>query len=85
MKWGTSNPVMMRDQDFGIVRLRAFGNYAFRVADPKLFHTEISGTREAYTVAGHYFDTYRKVEGRWRFAERDFRTYHWVPLSKGWA
>jgi len=33
------------------VRLRAFGNYAFRVADPKLFHTEISGTREAYTVA----------------------------------
>ena len=33
------------------MRLRAFGNYAFRVADPKLFHTEISGTREAYTVA----------------------------------
>jgi membrane protease subunit (stomatin/prohibitin family) len=33
------------------VRLRAFGNYAFRVADPKLFHTEISGTRESYSVA----------------------------------
>jgi membrane protease subunit (stomatin/prohibitin family) len=33
------------------VRLRAFGNYAFRVTDPKLFHTEISGTREEYTVA----------------------------------
>jgi len=33
------------------VRLRAFGNYAFRIADPKLFHTEISGTRESYTVA----------------------------------
>lgn len=40
---------------------------------------------EAYTVAGHYYDTYRKVDGRWRFAERDFRTYHWVPLAKGWA
>ena len=40
---------------------------------------------EAYTVAGHYFDTYRKVDGRWRFAERDFRTYHWVPLAKGWS
>jgi uncharacterized protein (TIGR02246 family) len=40
---------------------------------------------EAYTVAGHYFDTYRKVGGRWRFAHRDFRTYHWVPLSRGWA
>jgi uncharacterized protein (TIGR02246 family) len=40
---------------------------------------------EAYTVAGHYFDTYRRVDGRWRFAERDFRTYHWVPLKQGWA
>ena len=40
---------------------------------------------EAYTVAGHYFDTYRRENGRWLFAERDFRTFHWVPLSKGWA
>lgn len=39
----------------------------------------------AYTVAGHYFDTYRRVDGRWLFAERDFHIYHWVPLSKGWA
>jgi membrane protease subunit (stomatin/prohibitin family) len=50
-KWGTPQPITIRDADFGAVRLRAFGNYAFRVADPKLFHTEISGTREAYTVA----------------------------------
>ncbi|MCZ8092519.1 MAG: SPFH domain-containing protein [Acidovorax sp.] len=50
-KWGTPQPITIRDKDFGAVRLRAFGNYAFRVADPKLFHTEISGTREAYTVA----------------------------------
>lgn len=50
-KWGTPQPITIRDADFGAVRLRAFGNYAFRVADPKLFHTEISGTRAAYTVA----------------------------------
>ncbi len=49
-KWGTPQPITIRDADFGAVRLRAFGNYAFRVADPKLFHTEISGTRENYTV-----------------------------------
>jgi membrane protease subunit (stomatin/prohibitin family) len=50
-KWGTPQPVTVRDKDFGAVRIRAFGNYAFRVADPKLFHTEISGTRDQYTVA----------------------------------
>ena len=50
-KWGTPQPITIRDKDFGAVRLRAFGNYAFRVADPKLFHTEISGTRETYSVA----------------------------------
>ena len=49
-KWGTPQPITIRDADFGAVRLRAFGNYAFRVADPKLFHTEISGTRERYSV-----------------------------------
>ena len=47
-KWGTSQPVTIRDKDFGAVRLRAFGNYSFRIADPRLFHTEISGTRESY-------------------------------------
>ena len=49
-KWGTPQPITIRDADFGAVRLRAFGNYNYRVTDPKLFHTEISGTREAYTV-----------------------------------
>jgi membrane protease subunit (stomatin/prohibitin family) len=44
MKWGTSNPVMLRDQDFGIVRLRAFGAYSLRVADPGEFIKEIAGT-----------------------------------------
>jgi hypothetical protein len=46
-RWGTQQPVTIRDKDFGAVRLRAFGNYAYRIADPKLFHTAISGTRDA--------------------------------------
>ena len=50
-KWGTPQPITIRDKDFGAVRLRAFGNYSYRIADPKLFHTEISGTRDLYTVA----------------------------------
>ena len=49
-KWGTPQPITIRDADFGAVRLRAFGNFNFRIADPKLFHTEISGTRERYTT-----------------------------------
>ena len=43
-KWGTSNPVMMRDQDFGIVRVRAFGTYDFRIAEPAKFLKEVAGT-----------------------------------------
>jgi excisionase family DNA binding protein len=43
-KWGTSNPIMMRDEDFGIVRARAFGTYDFRVTDPKMFLREVAGS-----------------------------------------
>jgi membrane protease subunit (stomatin/prohibitin family) len=50
-RWGTTQPVSIRDKDFGAVRLRAFGNYGYRVADPHMFHTEVSGTRDRYTVA----------------------------------
>ena len=50
-RWGTSQPVTIRDKDFGAVRLRAFGNYNYRIGDPKKFHTEISGTRDTYTAA----------------------------------
>ena len=50
-KWGTPQPVTVRDAEFGAVRLRAFGNYSFRIADPKVFHAGISGTRERYGVA----------------------------------
>ncbi|WP_119154034.1 SPFH domain-containing protein [Caldimonas tepidiphila] len=49
-RWGTSQPVTVRDRDFGAVRLRAFGNYAFRVEDARRFHTAVSGTRERYTA-----------------------------------
>ncbi|MBT9494168.1 MAG: SPFH domain-containing protein [Paucibacter sp.] len=49
-RWGTQQPVTIRDKDFGAVRLRAFGNFAYRIADARLFHTEISGTRERYSV-----------------------------------
>ena len=44
MKWGTSNPIMLRDSDFGIVRLRAFGAYSMKVADPATFVREVAGT-----------------------------------------
>ena len=43
-KWGTANPVMMRDADFGVVRLRAYGTYDFRVSDVKKFLKEVAGT-----------------------------------------
>ena len=50
-RWGTAQPVTLRDKDFGAVRVRAFGNYSYRIADPKLFHTQVSGTRDTYGVA----------------------------------
>jgi membrane protease subunit (stomatin/prohibitin family) len=49
-KWGTPQPVTLRDKDFGMVRLRAFGMYSYKLADPQKFFTEISGTRDVYTV-----------------------------------
>ncbi|WP_374496135.1 SPFH domain-containing protein [Zoogloea sp.] len=49
-KWGTPQPVTLRDKDFGMVRLRAFGMYSYKLADPRKFFTEISGTRAEYTV-----------------------------------
>ena len=48
-KWGTQQPITIRDADFGIVRLRAFGVYSYKLADPAKFYGEISGTRAEYT------------------------------------
>src|SRR5713101_1190519 len=50
-KWGTANPITIRDKEFGAVRMRAFGIYSYKVADPKAFYLNISGTRDIYTVA----------------------------------
>ncbi len=50
-KWATPNPITIRDQDFGMVRMRAFGIYSYKLIDARKFHSEISGTREQYTVA----------------------------------
>jgi membrane protease subunit (stomatin/prohibitin family) len=49
--WGTPNPITVRDKEFGAVRLRAFGIYAYHVADAKVFYQKISGTREQYIVS----------------------------------
>src|ERR1700704_473085 len=57
-KWGTANPVMMRDQDFGIVRLRAYGIYDFKVVDPKLFLKEVAGTDDHFRL-DEFSDTMR--------------------------
>src|SRR5208282_153489 len=50
-KWGTSEPITTRDKEYGVLRLRAFGNYAYRIADPRIFFTEVTGTRGAVFAA----------------------------------
>ncbi|HEX7153986.1 MAG TPA: SPFH domain-containing protein [Thermoanaerobaculia bacterium] len=50
LKWGTSNPVMMRDTDFGMIRVRAFGTYAMRIKDPKVFFQTVVGTQGLTTT-----------------------------------
>jgi membrane protease subunit (stomatin/prohibitin family) len=49
-KWGTSQPISVRDKEFGALRIRAFGNYSYRISDAKKFYQKVSGTRDAYTV-----------------------------------
>jgi membrane protease subunit (stomatin/prohibitin family) len=50
-RWGTTNPISIRDKEFGAVRLRAHGIYAWRINDARTFHAKISGTRETYRAA----------------------------------
>ncbi|MFA7443924.1 MAG: SPFH domain-containing protein, partial [Lysobacteraceae bacterium] len=57
-KWGTSNPVMMRDADFGVVRLRAFGTYDFHIVDPPKFLREVAGTDQNFRL-DEFADTMR--------------------------
>jgi membrane protease subunit (stomatin/prohibitin family) len=50
-KWGTATPITIRDKEFGAVRLRCFGIYSYRIADPRVFFNQVSGTRECYFAA----------------------------------
>jgi membrane protease subunit (stomatin/prohibitin family) len=59
-RWGTQQPITIRDKDFGMVRLRGFGIYAYQVENPLLFHQRVSGTRDVYTTSdleGHLRNT----------------------------
>jgi len=57
-KWGTSNPVMLRDNDFGIVRVRAFGTYDFKIVDAKTFLREVAGSDHNFRL-DEFSDTMR--------------------------
>jgi membrane protease subunit (stomatin/prohibitin family) len=50
LRWGTAQPVVFRDTDFGMVRLRAFGGYSMRVGDPQLFVQQVVGSQGVYTT-----------------------------------
>jgi membrane protease subunit (stomatin/prohibitin family) len=49
-KWGTATPITIRDREFGAVRLRTYGIYAYRIEDPRIFHQKVSGSRGVYLV-----------------------------------
>ncbi|HTQ53482.1 MAG TPA: SPFH domain-containing protein [Bryobacteraceae bacterium] len=49
-KWGTPTPISIRDKEFGAVRVRAYGIYSYRIADPRVFFTNISATQDIYAV-----------------------------------
>lgn len=53
-KWGTANPIMMRDPDFGIVRARAYGTFDFHIIDPRLFLKEVAGTDDHFKLDEFY-------------------------------
>src|SRR5688572_31227025 len=57
-KWGTSNPVMLRDTDFGVVRVRAFGTYDFKIVEPKVFLREVAGSDHNFRL-DEFADTMR--------------------------
>jgi excisionase family DNA binding protein len=57
-KWGTANPVMLRDNDFGVVRVRAFGTYDFKIVDPKTFLREVAGSDHNFRL-DEFADTMR--------------------------
>ena len=63
-KWGTANPVMLRDNDFGVVRVRAFGTYDFRIIDPARFLRDVAGTDQHFRL-----DEFERRAGRGELGE----------------
>jgi excisionase family DNA binding protein len=57
-KWGTANPIMLRDKDFGVVRLRAFGTFDFKIVDAPVFLKEVAGTDHHFRL-DEFADTMR--------------------------
>jgi excisionase family DNA binding protein len=57
-KWGTANPIMMHDEELGVVRVRAFGTYDFHIVDPKLFLKEVAGSDQNFRL-DEFADTMR--------------------------
>jgi membrane protease subunit (stomatin/prohibitin family) len=49
-RWGTATPITIRDKEFGAIRMRGYGIYAYKIADAKVFHQKVSGTRDIYYV-----------------------------------
>jgi len=49
-RWGTATPITIRDKEFGAIRMRGYGIYTYKIADPKVFYQKVSGTRDIYAV-----------------------------------
>lgn len=86
-KWGTSNPIMMRDKDFGVIRLRAFGTYDFRITNAALFLKEVAGTDQNFRI-DEFADTMRsRIVSIFSEALRRPRCRHsmWPSATASWA
>ena len=75
-KWGTATPITIRDKEFGAIRIRSYGIYSYRVADPRVFFTQVSGTRETYYVSELEDQLRNTIIARMTdiFAQQQFRT-----------
>ncbi|MBU6454778.1 MAG: SPFH domain-containing protein [Cyanobacteria bacterium REEB67] len=50
-RWGTQTPISIRDKEFGVIRLRAFGSFSYQIDEPTTFYQKLSGTRQTYTTS----------------------------------
>jgi membrane protease subunit (stomatin/prohibitin family) len=50
-RWGTPTPIQIRDKEFGVIRLRAFGSFSYKIEEPSTFYQKLSGSRAQYTVS----------------------------------